>query len=68
MGVNADQRGATPMTDLTPVQVAGPTKAVVAGLLLGNAHNVELVLRMGWEATPAGIVLPIPLMAVRHAQ
>ncbi|MEV8399258.1 hypothetical protein [Streptomyces niveus] len=56
------------MTDLTPVPVAGPTKAVVAGLLLGYAPNVELVLRMGWEATPAGIVLPVPLMAVRDAQ
>lgn len=56
------------MTDLTPVPVAGPTKTVVAGLLLGNTRDVELVLRMGWEATHDGLLLPVPLMAVRHAQ
>ncbi|WNI17653.1 hypothetical protein [Actinacidiphila sp. ITFR-21] len=56
------------MNDLTPVPVAGPTRTVVAGLLLGTTRDVELVLRMGWEATPGGLVLPVPLMAVRRAQ
>lgn len=56
------------MTDLTPVQVAGPTKTVVAGLLLGNTRDVELILRMGWESARDGILLPVPLMAVRRAQ
>ncbi|MET9360412.1 hypothetical protein ABZX93_05835 [Streptomyces sp. NPDC006632] len=56
------------MTELTPAQVAGPTKTVVAGLLLGSSRNVELILRMGWEATRDGLVLPVPLMAVRRAE
>ena len=56
------------MTELTPVHVAGPTRSVVAGLLLGNTRNIEMVLRMGWETTRDGQVLPVPLVAVRRAQ
>ncbi|MFC4498497.1 MULTISPECIES: hypothetical protein [Streptomyces] len=56
------------MTELTPVHTVGPTRTVVAGLLLGNTRNVEMVLRMGWETLRDGQVLPVPLMAVRRAQ
>ncbi|MGW5820609.1 hypothetical protein [Streptomyces noursei] len=68
MGVNPDQKGATLMTELTPVHAAGPTRTVAAGILLGNTRNVEMVLRMGWETLRDGQVLPVPLMAVRRAQ
>ncbi|WP_328749339.1 MULTISPECIES: hypothetical protein [unclassified Streptomyces] len=56
------------MTELTPVRLAGPTRTVVAGLLLNHTRNVEMVLRMGWETTRDGQVLPVPLVAVRRAQ
>lgn len=68
MGVNPDQKGATLMTELTPVYMAGPTRGVVAGFLLSNARNVEMVLCMGWETMRDGQVLPVPLVAVRRAQ
>ncbi|MGW3860673.1 hypothetical protein ACWEDZ_04225 [Streptomyces sp. NPDC005047] len=49
-----------------PAQVAGPIKAVVAGLLSTHPHEIELVLRLGWQATPDGILIPVPLVQVRH--
>lgn len=56
------------MTDLTPVPVVDPTKTVVADFLPGNTRDVELVLRMGWETTRDGLLLPVALMTVRHEQ
>ncbi|MGW1261218.1 hypothetical protein ACWD7Y_04555 [Streptomyces drozdowiczii] len=56
------------MAELTPVSLAGPARTVLAGLLLGNARDIELVLRMGWESTRDGQVLPVPVMGVRRAQ
>ncbi|MFC9505436.1 hypothetical protein [Streptomyces sp. NPDC057002] len=49
-----------------PASVAGPMKAVVAGLLTTNRSKVEVVLKIGWEATPDGTLVPVPLLTIRN--
>ncbi|MFJ4686500.1 hypothetical protein [Streptomyces sp. NPDC088789] len=56
------------MTELTPVHAADPTRTVVAGLLLRNPRNVEMVLRMEWETLRDGQVLPVALVGVDRVQ
>ncbi|MFE5853183.1 hypothetical protein ACFQ61_08175 [Streptomyces sp. NPDC056500] len=57
------------MPDLTPVPTAGPQGvAAPSSLLVGTTDDVDHVLRMGWEATPDGLVIPVALVTVRHAK
>ena len=54
------------MADEMPAPADGTLRAVVAGRLSPERSAVDLVLSLGWEATPDGILIPVPLLTVRH--
>lgn len=43
-----------------------PVHAALTGLLAQRAREIEVVLKIGWEVTPAGELVPVPVMEVRR--
>ncbi|MGW3153744.1 hypothetical protein [Streptomyces sp. NPDC001089] len=54
------------MADETPVLATGPAHGTLAGLLAQRAQEIEVTFRIGWQVTPDGALLPVPVMEVQR--